>query len=253
MQRQIREKRPKGRNLSVCCKGAWRFLEWVTVSVTPPFFMEFSNSKIKIMVVDDHAILRQGLVSLLEEYPEFEVVGQATNGKEALLFLEDHQPDVIILDVDMPLMNGRETLISINKMFPEIKVVMLTMLKGVGYETDYMELGAHSFLSKGADIDEITTAIGLVNKGGYYYSSHAQQLHIAAICDKHLQLSLTDREREIAKLICNNKTNKLISELLGISVNTIRFHRKKISKKTRTSSIIDLVKYCVRNGIITFD
>ncbi len=205
------------------------------------------------MVVDDHDLLREGLITLLSAVMDFDVIGQTSNGKETLSFLEDYRPDVILLDVDMPIMNGRETLMKILSLYPHIKVIMLTMHGGMAYESTFMTLGSHSFLVKNTNSDEIIKAIRSVIKGRYYYSTIPQTINVEAICEKHLQLSLNEREREILEFICDNKTNKFISESLKLSENTIRYYRKNIYSKTRTNSITDLVKYSIRNGIISVE
>lgn len=215
--------------------------------------MKVQSGKIKIMVVDDHVIFRQGLISLLQTIPDYEVIGEASNGKDALSFLTDYQPDVILLDVNMPVLNGREALITIKKLYPDIKVIMLTMHKEKIYENDYMQLGAHSFLVKETDIDEIVKAVNSVTRGRNYYSRSVHDIYIANICDKQFQLSLSEREQEIVKLLCDNKNNSHISKSLNINLNTVRYYRRTIYSKTLTKSVTDLLKYAIRNGIIHLD
>ncbi len=203
------------------------------------------------MVVDDHVLFRQGITSLIHMNPGYEVIGEAGNGKDALSFLTDYQPDIVLLDINMPVMNGRETLTEINKLYPDIKVIMLTMYNDKIHETDYMQLGAHSFLSKETDIEEVLKAINSVINHRYFYSSSLQDVQSEIICNKQFQISLNDIETKIVKLLCNNKTNTYISKALKININTIRYYRRTIYAKTLTKSIADLVKYAIKNGIIS--
>jgi DNA-binding NarL/FixJ family response regulator len=212
--------------------------------------MNGSNKKIKILVADDHKLLRQGLVGLLETFENYEIIGQASNGHEVLAILEEYQPDVIILDIEMPLMNGREALTHINKKYPHIKVIMLTMYSGTYYETEYKSLGAYSFLPKNTSIEVLTEVIDSIKSEKYFYHTPLHNNLKMELCSKHLQLALSEREKEVLKLICDNKSNHFISTSLNISENTIRYHRKNIYSKTRLNSITDLIKYAIKNGII---
>lgn len=212
--------------------------------------MEYPNNKIKILVVEDHHLVRQGIIAILKENLEIDIIGDVANGKEALSFLKSYKPDVVLMDVEMPIMNGKEALEHITKMYPQIKVIMLSMHKGYILEKEFMDLGAYSYLTKQTIGNELLAVIKSVSKGRYYYFTDKNNVHIGANCGKHLQLSLNEIEIEIVKLVCNDKNNIEISRALNISIHNIRYYRRTIYTKTRTSTIAGLVKYAIRNGII---
>ncbi len=211
------------------------------------------NSKIKLMIVDDHTLLRQGFIAMFKYNPEFEMIADAPDGHKAILMLNKVKPDIILLDIEMPLMNGRETLLHVNKHYPNIKVVMLTGYADYIYKKEYMELGAHSFLAKGTDYEQFLQVLREVAQGKYYSTLTLNNSVIPKMNGRHLQLALNHREKEIIRFVCANMTNEDISKKLKISIHTVRYYRKGIAAKTHTLTIADLVKYAIRNGLISSD
>lgn len=197
----------------------------------------------------------QSYIGLLKEIENFNVIGYAYNGRDALTFIDNSKPDVVILDCEMPVMNGFKTLQAIHDKYPYIKVIVLTMHFAPGYSSQYLINGASSFLCKNCDASELIIAINKVIEDGFYFSSNASRNFITNTLDHvnfketYRKLRLTDREIEILKLICEGKQNTFIAEKLNISINTIKSFRKLIYQKTNTDSIIELIKYAIRNGI----
>ncbi len=206
-------------------------------------------------MVDDHKMVVQSYIELLKDVKNFNIIGCAFNGQEALKSINNTTPDVVILDCEMPVMNGFKTLQAIREKHPFIKVIILTMHFEPGYSSQYLINGAHSFLSKHCDSEELIKAIHKVIDEGYYFSSTISRNFITNTLDHvnfketYRKLRLTDREIEILKLICEGKQNTFIAEKLNISINTIKSFRKLIYQKTNTDSIIELIKYAIRNGI----
>ncbi|MES2514728.1 MAG: response regulator transcription factor [Bacteroidota bacterium] len=204
--------------------------------------------KIKVMVVDDHKVLRHGVVDVLKNIEEIEVVCQAGNGKETLKVLEEYSVDVVLLDIQMPEMNGRETLIEIKKLYPNIKVLMFTMHMESWHSKHYLELGADGYLAKNTDVEIIGAKILEVHS-----KSKSKELNDTVntiISDEHLRLALSDVENRILILLCESHSNRTISELIGISENTVKYHRKNIYSKTKCNSLIDLMVYALNQGVI---
>jgi DNA-binding NarL/FixJ family response regulator len=214
--------------------------------------MEYPENRIKLMIVDDHSLLRQGFISLFKQYTEFEIIADAPNGQKAINILHKVKPDILLLDVEMPIMNGKETLEYVTKYHPEIKVVMLTMYAEYFYEREFESLGACSVIDKNTEPDNFLNILREVSKGRYKYDL-VRGGKKPEKNDRHLQIALSHREIKIVQFICNNLTNEDISRHLNISVNTVRYHRKVISSKTLTYTVADLVKYAIRNGLISTD
>ena len=207
------------------------------------------ENKIKILVVDDHQVLRKGLINLLHCNEDFQVVKEVSHGMEALAILEDYFIDIVLLDIEMPVMNGRETLVNIKKKFPKVKVVMFSSHDEVGLINHFIELGADAYLVKNSSFENISETItNVVN------DSHNKKINStikADISDQYLQLALTEIELKVLKLICANNNGNAISKNLDISSNTLKYYRKSIYSKTRTSSLSELIVYAIKQGIIT--
>lgn len=211
--------------------------------------MTNKENKIKILVVDDHQVLRKGLISLLHCNEDFQVVQEASNGLEALTLVEDYFIDIVLLDIEMPVMNGRETLINIKKKFPKVKVVMFSTHDQVGLINNFIGLGADAYLVKNSSFENICETItNVVNDSQNVKLNGTVK---ADISDQHLQLALTEIELKVLKLICTNNNGDAISKNLDISKNTLKYYRKSIYSKTRTSSLSELIVYAIKQGIIT--
>lgn len=214
-------------------------------------------SKIKVLIVDDHTLVRDGIRALLALVADVKVVGEAANGREALEQVEKLTPDIVLMDLAMPIMNGLEATRRIRKKFPGTKVLVLTQYEDREYIIPTIEAGARGFVSKMAAFSELATAIQAVYNGGSFLSPMA-----AAAVVEECQLKagegeadpyqqLTDREREMLKLIAEGYTAKEIADLLVLSVRTVETHKSNLMKKLNIRNKADLIKFAIRKGIIT--
>lgn len=204
---------------------------------------------IHIGIADDHKLLRQGIISLLSEYDNLNVIVDVNNGKELLDALRKSKPNVILLDIEMPIMNGKEALEKIIIKYPEVKVIMMSMHFNDAYIIEFIQQGARGFLPKNCDIDKIVDAIHSVHEFGYYYDNKVSTAMVNMLKKSPAMTSIvcttefTPRELEILKLIYKKKTNLEISGVLGLSVRTIEGHRLNISKKSITNSPEELIDF----------
>jgi DNA-binding NarL/FixJ family response regulator len=210
-------------------------------------------SKIKILLVDDHQIILDGLKSLLKSTDDISVSGEANNGREALRILEILEIDVILIDIDMPVMNGIDALKEINARFPKLKVIILSMHKEAGMIKSLMDLGAHGYLLKSCAQDELINAIRKVAAGQSYFSTDVTMALLkpsgTSTTEEKSEL-LTERETEILKLIAEGFSNKEIGTKLFISHRTVDTHRTNLMKKLDVSNIAGLISYAIKNGIV---
>jgi DNA-binding NarL/FixJ family response regulator len=214
-------------------------------------------SRLRILLADDHTVVRQGLRKVLEDRPEWEVVAEAGDGREAVRQAEQHKPDIAILDVAMPLLNGIETTRQITRRVPNTRVLVLSMHADEAYVTQMLQAGATGYLLKdSADVDLIQ-AVSEVAKGKSFFSpaiarvmldDYVRQLADKGVTDRYQ--SLSEREREIFQLIAEGKTNKEIASLLSISPSTVETHRAHIMEKLDLHSAAEIVLYAVRRGVI---
>jgi DNA-binding NarL/FixJ family response regulator len=212
---------------------------------------------ITIIIAEDQKLVRKGLIALIGEIPDFEVIGEANNGRELLELLKTENPDIVLLDIEMPLMNGKEALEQIRRKHPQIKVIMLSMYADSSYMIEFMTLGAAAYLPKGCDVEVLIEAVLTVYAQGSYLDTIVSEtlldtLHNSSKAGRQFdELSLTERETEILKEICKGNTNKQIADHLSITYNTVDFHRGNIYAKTKSRNVTDLVRYAIRNGIIS--
>ncbi len=214
------------------------------------------KSKKTIAVVDDHSLFREGLVSLLKEYDEFEVVLQASNGKELMDGLKKEKPQVILLDIEMPIMDGIEATVQIKKKYPNIKVIILTMHNEEGLVFDLMGRGANGFLPKDKSVEFVIDAIYAVLEKGYYYNDAVAKAVIEGVRNNttikksFYQSPLSGREIEIIKLICKQHTSKEIGEILNLSNRTIEAHKYNILTKTKSTNTAGVVLYAIEHHLL---
>ena len=211
---------------------------------------------LRILLADDHTVVRQGLRKVLEERPEWQVVAEAGDGRDAVRLAEQHKPDVAVVDVAMPLLNGIEATRQITRRAPQTKVLVLSMYSDEAYVTQMLKAGATGYLLKdSADVD-LLEAVQAVSQGKSFFSpavarlmsdDYARQRGDNAV-DRYE--SLSEREREIFQLVAEGKTNKEIAALLFISPSTVETHRARIMEKLDLHSAAEIVLYAVRRGVV---
>ena len=214
--------------------------------------------KIRILIADDHGIVRKGLRLQLEQHTNFEVVGEATEGREAVRMAEELQPDVVIMDIAMPNLNGIQATTQLVKKSPQIGVIILSMYSDETYLMRTLAAGAKGYLLKdSADVD-LHRAVEVVAQGKPFFSpSIADTLledYMRQLQQRGLQDSydlLTEREKEILQLLAEGKSNKDVAAVLSLSINTVETHRTRIMQKLDLHSTADIVLYAVRKGIIS--
>jgi two-component system, NarL family, response regulator NreC len=214
-------------------------------------------SRLRILLADDHTVVRQGLRKILEDRPQWEVVAEAADGREAVRQAEEVKPDVAIVDVAMPLLNGIEAVRQIARKASGTRVLVLSMHNDEAYVTQMLRAGAAGYLLKEpADVD-LVQAVEAVAAGKSFFSpaiarviadDYVRQLQDRGASDRYELLS--EREREIFQLIAEGKTNKEIAALLFLSPSTVDTHRSRIMEKLDVHSAAEIVLYAVRKGVI---
>jgi two-component system response regulator NreC len=210
---------------------------------------------IRIILADDHAIVRSGLARLLQQQEGMEIVGQADNGISAVALVKQLSPDVVVMDIGMPDLNGIEATRQIVKESPRIKVIGLSMHSSKKYIREMFKAGASGYLLKNCSFEELTEAINVVIAGKTYISPSISTAVIGdyisgAVDDKSSVFAvLTEREREVLQLLAEGKTTKQIAERLHISSKTVEAHRLKIMHKLDIDNIAQLTKYAIQEGL----
>jgi DNA-binding NarL/FixJ family response regulator len=214
--------------------------------------------KIRVLVVDDHTIVRDGISALLSLAGDIEVVGEAVNGNEALKMTAKLQPDVVLMDIAMPIMGGLEATRRITKEFPGTKVLVITQHDDKEYVFPVIESGAAGLISKAAASSELATGIRAVYKGDSFLSPSVARLLVEnyqQTAGERGQLDpynqLTEREREILKLLAEGFSTQEIADMLVITRKTVEGHKTNLMAKLGIHKKIDLVKYALRRGIIS--
>jgi two-component system response regulator DegU len=210
-----------------------------------------TNEYIKVALAEDHVILRQGLVLLLNKSAHIRVVLDVNNGQELLREVGEASPDIVILDIDMPVMNGSATLKQLNALYPDIKVIMLSVHFQDLYITEFINAGARSFLSKDCDISILVEVIERVYSIGYYYDEKITTALMKKVNDPFKVASITPREAEIMKLLLASNSNVEISKLLGVSLRTVEWHRHNLMIKTGSKNLASLFTYALHNGLLS--
>ena len=214
----------------------------------------------RILIADDHAIVREGLRNILGAEPDIEIVGEATDGEEAISKTKEVEPDIVLMDITMPGMNGLEATRQIKQDSPDVKILVLTMHEGDEYFFKFLDAGASGYFVKGGSSSELVSALRAVWRGDVFlYPTMAKKLlsdylqRVRTGQDKESYDGLTSRQREIVKLIAEGHTNQEIAELLVLSVATVQTHRAHIMARLGLHSPTELVKYAIRRGFITLD
>lgn len=212
--------------------------------------------RITIILADDHKLVRQGVRSLLEMQSGYEVIGEASDGEEALKMIETLEPDIAFLDVMMPNMNGIEAARVAHQRGYKTRIIFLTMHANATYAVRALQSGALAYVLKDSDFEEIIKAIESVREGRRYLSADIAEevfeMLLNADTKKENPIDLlSPREREILQYIAEGKTNASIAEKLTLSVRTVESHRLNLMKKLRINSHADLVKFAIHNGLVS--
>lgn len=213
---------------------------------------------IKILIADDHQLFREGLINLLSDSSEIEVIAQAEDGKEAIIKAKKFNPDIVIMDIGMPVMNGVEATGILKKELPDIKVIAISMYSDKHFIKGMLEAGASGYLLKSCTYDQLIEAINAVYSGKKYLSNKITEVIIHDYLGKEEEIpnndpKLSERESEILKLFAEGKTSREISELLFVSVKTVGTHKQHILEKLELKTTTDLVKYALKKGIISLE
>ena len=216
------------------------------------------TSPFRILIADDHTILRAGIRSLLEMVPNFEVIGEVENGKDAILQAGLLKPDLILSDLSMPKTNGTEAIQRIKSRYPDIKILVLTVHKSEEYVHAALKAGANGYVLKDDTSDELINAIQNIALGKTYLSpSICSNVVMGYLADPDKETisssidQLTTREREVMKLIAEGYRNKDIAEYLSISLKTVEKHRSNMMKKLDLHSASGITSYAIKNGLAT--
>ncbi len=216
------------------------------------------NTKQRIVIAEDHTILREGLRALLSTDPELEIVGEARDGQEAIRSVEKSKPNLILMDLSMPRMNGMDAIKEIKKRSPETKILVLTVHKNEEYILATLQAGADGYVLKDSTHSELEMAIKSVFAGNHYISPGISDKIIGGYLEGKRPLkpispweTLTQRERGILKLIAEGYKNKEIADYLCISVKTVEKHRANLMQKLDLHNISDLTAFAIEKGLIT--
>jgi two-component system response regulator NreC len=214
--------------------------------------VERGTRKIRILLADDHAMVRQGFRMILAAQPDMEIVGEAGNGREAVELAGELKPDVVVMDVAMPELNGIEATRRIMDNVPRTRVLALSMYKDSVYVREILRAGARGFLLKDAIDRDLLAAVRAVARGEGYLSPSVSE---AVLSDYRRHVTdpldlLSSREREVLQMIAEGKTNKDIATTLNLSVYTVDAHRGRIMEKLNLHSVGELVRFAVRKGLV---
>jgi DNA-binding NarL/FixJ family response regulator len=209
---------------------------------------------IRILLADDHAVVRQGFRAILAQQSDMVIVGEAGNGREVLTLAQQTTPDLIVMDVAMPELNGIEAARRLTTMLPHVRILALSMHKESIYVREMLKAGARGYLLKDSGEQDLLNAVRVLAKGGEYISPAVQPALMSPTSGKFGGTTpldqLTSREREVLQLIAEGKTNKEIATLLSISVFTVDAHRGRIMEKINVHNVNELVRFAVRNGLV---
>lgn len=218
--------------------------------------------RIRVLLADDHNLVRAGIRALLQNDPDIEVVAEAENGRQVRALAETHKPDVVLMDIAMPELNGLDATAQLVKEFPSVRVVILSMFATEGYVLSALRAGASGYLLKGAATPELALAIKAVARGETYLSSAVSKHVIEAFkrstsdgqtgANKPGQddIALTPRQREVLQLIAEGHSTKEIAEKLNISVKTAKTHRSELMRRLDMHDVASLVRYAMQIGIV---
>jgi DNA-binding NarL/FixJ family response regulator len=219
--------------------------------------MKTIDSVVKVAIADDHHLFRTGVKTSLSAYKDIQVVAEAENGMQLLNLLRHIKPDVVLLDIQMPIMDGPATLPEVKKLYPDVKVIMLSMHNDHSMISKMMELGANSYLTKESDSETIYNAIVTCFSDEFYFNDLTNKALLSRLRMKsapsaaqEADANLNDKEKLVLKLMCEEKSTKEIADLVEISPRTVEAIRDKLKVKTGSKSMAGLVMYAVKAGIV---
>ena len=215
--------------------------------------------QINLAIADDHKIFRNGLKATLEDCPDFKLLIEASNGKELIGLLADYKPDVILMDIKMPEMDGMQTTAYVHQHFKDIKILALSMHNEDKYIVDMMKAGASGYLLKNAEPEEIIDAIATVHNKGFYFNEHLSVTLIKQLVGPgsyadgtgQQTVDLNDREIEVLRLVCQECSNQEIADKIFLSVRTVEGYRARLFEKTGSKNLVGLVIFAIKRGIIS--
>lgn len=216
--------------------------------------MASKQPKRKVIIVDDHTLFRNGLRILLNTLDDYQVVAEAANGKQFIELLEKSVPDLVLLDINMPVMDGIEAATIAQKLYPDLKIITLSMYGEEDYYYKMVNAGVKGFVLKNSDIKEVKTALDVVFDGGSFFSSELLQNLVNSLKSssksKEFHAELSEREMEILILICQGLSNQEIGDKLFISKRTVDKHRANILEKSESKNTAQLVVYAIKNKLV---
>jgi DNA-binding NarL/FixJ family response regulator len=217
-------------------------------------------TKTKLLLVEDHIVVRQGLKALLSDEPDLIIVGEASNGREALQRVQELAPDIVLMDISMPTLNGIEATRQICKSFPKSKVIILSMHANEEYVFQVLRAGAVGYVLKQADSSQVSLAIEAALTGGVFLSPPISRTVVddyikrAEIRERHHQYDLlTPREREVLQLLAEGIPNRTIAKQLGISIKTVESHRSNMLVKLELHDKTELIRFALRQGLTSLE
>ncbi len=216
-----------------------------------------SEVSLKVIIADDHVLFRAGVKTALSLKKDIRIIGEADNGQQLLHLLKHLEPDVILLDIQMPVMDGITALPEIKKLYPHIRIIMLTMHNDHSMISRLLELGANAYLTKNSDSEVIYEAIKTCYTNEYYFNELTNKALLDGLRTKRnadafapAEVKLSDKEKHILKLMCDEKSTKEIADLVDLSPRTVEAIRDKLKSKTGVKSMAGLVIYAIKSGII---
>ena len=213
---------------------------------------------VKILIVDDHEIMREGLSALVKDEPDMEVIGQAQDGREAIRLTKQLKPDVIVMDVNMPGMDGVDATRRIVNNVPDIKIIALTMYPKKSFVMEMLSAGASGYILKDDAFAELVKAVNTVMTGQTYLCPKAASVLVDNYVRNHprnvsTDVLLTNRQREVLKLLAEGKSTKEIALVLKLSPKTVDACRRRVMEKLNVQNIVQLIKYAIREGLTPLD
>ncbi len=210
------------------------------------------NAKKKVIIVEDHAIFREGLKRIIAEVDDMEVVGEAPNGAVFLEMLKKTSPDLVLMDIQMPVMDGIEATEKALKINPSLRILVLTMFGEEEYVYSMVDKGITGFMLKNSDVSELKKAIIRVAEGQQYYSEEIMGLLVKKVrgYDTVDKIILTEKETEVLRLLCKGMSNAEIADKLFLSTRTVEGYRNKLLQKTNSANVLNLVIFALKNKLV---